>query len=428
MKKAHIVSIGNELLIGDTINTNASWIGSFLTEMGFYVERIFTIPDNPLLIRSQLSESLKSADLTLSTGGLGPTHDDITKKIVAELFGCGLRRDETVMKHIETIFSNRGLALSSSNLEQAMVPELCEVLFNSQGTAPGMWFEKEKRYLAVLPGVPHEMRYLMKYQVQRKIAENFPEKRVWVSDYFKTAGIPESTLSDRIGDLGEYINNGVGVAYLPSPGGVTIRISASGSTSEEASEKLNRLREILQQSIGHYLYGRGKETELSGVTGQLLKEMDLSIAIAESCTGGFIANELTNHPGSSSFLKGGVVCYSNESKSAIIGVDNRTITRFGAVSKETALEMATGVATLFSADIGVSATGIAGPGGGSDEKPVGLVWMGFKIGNRKFALKGQFGKERLVNKQRTAMVILETVRRELMGLESYPYELKPWLP
>ncbi|TVQ65839.1 MAG: competence/damage-inducible protein A [Balneolaceae bacterium] len=428
MKKAHIVSIGNELLIGDTVNTNASWMGSFLTEMGFYVERVFILPDDRLLIYSQLSESLRSADLTITTGGLGPTHDDITKVVVADLFGCGMKRDERVLRHIEGIFSDRGLALSASNVEQAMVPEICDVLFNSRGTAPGMWFEKEGRYLAVLPGVPHEMKHLMRDEVQKKIAEHFHETEVWVSDYFKTAGIPESTLSDQVGNLEQYISNGVGVAYLPNPGGVTIRISASGETHEQASDKLMTLKQKLQQTIGHYLYGCGKETALSAVVGELLQERSMKIALAESCTGGFVSNELTNIPGSSNFFLGGIVSYSNASKTSLLGVNPETIERFGAVSKETALEMASGVSRRFGADVGISATGIAGPGGGSSDKPVGSVWMGFKTGEKLFALKGQFGPDRHVNKQRTAMVLLETVRRELLGLDSYPYELKPWFP
>lgn len=428
MKKAHIISIGNELLIGDTVNTNASWIGSFLTEMGFFVEKIFTLPDDALLIREQVAESFEVADLTISTGGLGPTHDDITKKIVVDLFSSKMKMDDRVMRHIERSFSRRGLTLSPSNREQAMVPDVCDVLFNSRGTAPGMWFERNNHCLAVLPGVPHEMMHIMKNGVQNKITEQFPETEVWISDYFKTAGIPESTLSDRVGDLNEFINNGVGVAYLPSAGGVTIRISASGSTSEIAAQKLTQLRSMLEETIGDYLYGRGKDVRLSGIVGQLLRERDLALGIAESCTGGFVANDLTDHPGSSTFFQGGVVCYSNTSKISLLGVDPDTIETCGSVSKETALEMAAGAAKLFGADIGLSATGIAGPDGGTSEKPVGLVWMGFSIGGKHFALKGEFGPERLVNKQRTAMVLLETVRRELLGVKSYPYELNPQFP
>lgn len=428
MKKAHIISIGNELLIGDTVNTNAAWIGRFLTEAGFDVERVFTIPDKYTLIRYHITESLNYSDFTVVTGGLGPTHDDITKKVVADIFDCDLVEDPDVMGHIEKIFKSRGFHLSDSNREQAMVPSACEVLNNLQGTAPGMWFEKEGNYLAVLPGVPYEMEYLMKKQVYPKLQSLFTDVEVWVTEYFKTAGIPESTLSDRIGSLDQFVDNNIGVAYLPGPGGVTIRISASGSNSVEAEEKLLKLRELLELKIGNYLYGKGKELSLADVVGKLLAEKNLTIAIAESCTGGFISNEITNIPGSSHYMKGGLVAYSNSSKSTMLDVDSELIEKYGAVSKEVALQMAKNVALHFESDIGVSTTGIAGPGGGTDEKPVGLVWMGFRFKDSHFALKANFSKDRILNKHRTSMVVLESIRRHLLELSDFPYELKPHLP
>lgn len=427
MKIAHIISIGNELLIGDTVNTNAAWIGRSLTESGFDVERIFTIPDNYDLIRYHINESLSYSDFTVVTGGLGPTHDDITKKVVTDIFDCDLVEDKLVMSHIEKIFESRGFQLSDSNREQAMVPSVSEVLFNKQGTAPGMWFERGDRYLAVLPGVPYEMQYLMKSQVYPKLQSVFTDVEVWITEYFKTAGIPESTLSDQIGRLDEFLNNGVGVAYLPSPGGVTIRISASGSDQIEAENKLRKLRKLLEKKIDRYLYGKGKELNLAEAVGKLLRENSLTIATAESCTGGYISNEITNIPGSSHYLNGGVVAYSNHSKTDLLGVDPKIIQKYGAVSKEVALLMAKGVAEHFDSNIGVSTTGIAGPDGGSDEKPVGLVWMGFWINGKHFALKAMFSKDRELNKERTSMVVLETVRREVLGVPDYPYELKPYL-
>ena len=427
MKIAHIISIGNELLIGDTVNTNASWIGRFLTESGFEVERVFTIPDNYDLIRYHINESLSYSDFTVVTGGLGPTHDDITKKVVTELFDCELVEDKRVMSHIENIFKSRGFHLSESNKEQALVPSASEVLYNKMGTAPGMWFEREGNYLAVLPGVPYEMQYLMRNQAYPKLQSVFNDVEVWITEYFKTAGIPESTLSDQIGNLNEFLNNGVGVAYLPNPGGVTIRISASGADQAEAENKLTKLRTLLEKKIDHYLYGKGKELSLAEVVGKLLKENNLTIATAESCTGGFISNEITNIPGSSHYLNGGVVAYSNRSKTELLGVDPEIIQKYGAVSKEVALQMAKGAAEHFDSNIGVSTTGIAGPDGGTEEKPVGLVWMGFWVNGKHFALKAMFSKDRSLNKQRTSMVVLETVRREMLGIPDYPYELKPHL-
>lgn len=427
MNIAHIISIGNELLIGDTVNTNASWLGRSLTESGFEVERVFTIPDNYDLIRDHITQSLDYSDFTVVTGGLGPTHDDITKKVVTEIFNCDLVEDSEVMSYIEKIFKTRGFHLSESNREQALVPSACDVLFNKQGTAPGMWFEKGGKYLAVLPGVPNEMQYLMINQVYPKLQSLFTDVEVWATEYFKTAGIPESTLSDQIGNLDEFLTNGIGVAFLPSPGGVTIRISASGASQKDAEQKLAKLRNLLELKIGHYLYGMGKELSLADVVGKLLKEKSLTIAAAESCTGGFISNEITDIPGSSHYLNGGVVAYSNRSKIKLLGVHPEIIDKHGAVSKEVALQMAKGVAEHFDSSIGVSTTGIAGPGGGTEEKPVGLVWMGFWVEGKHFALKAMFSKDRKLNKQRTSMVVLETVRRELLEIPNYPYELKPYL-
>lgn len=422
MKKAHIITIGNELLIGDTVNTNASWIGSKLTEWGFSVQKMISIPDDFTPITQNIWDSLNQADLTIVTGGLGPTHDDITKKAVAQLFESQLVENRHVLKHIQAIFEKRGYVLSKTNREQALVPESCEVLFNKQGTAPGMWFEKEGRYLAVLPGVPYEMKHLMEKQVSQKVDEYFPERDEVITEYFKTTGIPESTLSDKIGNLEEYTLNGVGIAYLPNPSGVTIRISAN------SEKKLIQLRKKLQDRAGDYIYGKGKDVSLSEVVGELLAEKNLTIATVESCTGGLLANDITDVAGSSRYMTGGVVAYANDIKTQVLGVSQQTLHEHGAVSKMVALQMAKGIAEYMGANIGVSTTGIAGPGGGTKEKPVGLVWMGFWIDGEHFALQSIFTNDRLVNKERTVMVVLECVRRKLLGINSLPYELKPQLP
>lgn len=425
MRKAHIISIGNELLIGDTVNTNAAYIGQSLTHLGFTVEQISTIPDNYNLIKEKVKEFLTDADVTIVTGGLGPTHDDITKKAVAELFNSKLVQNEDVLEYVKKIFRDRGFTLSPSNIEQAAVPECCEVLFNKQGTAPGMWFEKEGHYLAVLPGVPYEMRYLMDKRVALKIRSLFPALSVRVTDYVKTAGIPESTLSDLIGNLDEYTGNGVGIAYLPNPGGVTLRLSADGDTVELAENKLLAIRRMVDKKAGDLIYAKNKDQSLAEVVGKILSAQNKTIAVAESCTGGMLANEITNVAGSSATMLGGVVAYSNSAKSDILGVDEKLIKKYGAVSEPVAISMAKQAAQKFGADIGVSTTGIAGPDGGTPEKPVGTVWMGFSFKDQSFALKTVFTNNRLVNKERTVMVVLETVRRRLLSLETYPYELKP---
>lgn len=421
MKKAHIITIGNELLIGDTVNTNASWIGSKLTAWGFSVQKMVSISDDFEPITENIADSLQEADLTIVTGGLGPTHDDITKKAVTDIFESDLVENEDVLNHVKSIFERRGFVFSKSNREQALVPECCEVLFNKQGTAPGMWFERQGHYLAVLPGVPYEMKHLMEKKVAQKIEQHFPDRDQIITEYFRTVGIPESTLSDTVGDLDEFTLDGVGVAYLPNPSGVTIRISAN------SEEKLVKLRETLHDRAGKYIYGKGKDLSLAEVVGKLLVDKNLTIATAESCTGGMLSNEITDIAGSSRYMLGGVVAYSNDVKKNLLGVSQNSLNQYGAVSKAVALQMAKGVAKHLGADIGVSTTGIAGPGGGTEEKPVGLVWMGFWINGEHFALRSVFTNDRFINKQRTVMVVLESVRRRLLGVDSMPYELKSHL-
>lgn len=423
--KAQIISIGNELLIGDTVNTNASWLGEFLTGMGFTVTKVYTISDELEDIKEVITQSMSESDLVICTGGLGPTHDDMTKKAVAELFEVGYKLDERTLNHIKSLFKERNIPFSSSNKSQAEVPDNAEVIFNKSGTAPGMWFH-EKNYLAVLPGVPYEMKYLMKKKLAIKIRKAFGETGYVYSHYIKTAGIGESTLSDNIlGDLSSYYQNGVSLAYLPAPGGVTLRLNAAGKTQEEAKGYLEDLSEIIYQKAGMYIYGEGNEYSISEAVGELLEENGFKIAIAESCTGGHISNSFTDVSGSSNYFEGGIISYANRVKVEQLGVSQNDLDKVGAVSKEVALQMAKGVAERLGTEIGISTTGIAGPGGGTKEKPVGTVWMGFYQKEREhFALKALFTKDRLINKERTKMVLLETVRRVLKGIEVMPYDLK----
>lgn len=427
--KVQIISIGNELLIGDTINTNASWLGEFLTGLGFTVTRVHTISDELDLIKGTVKMALQESDVVICTGGLGPTHDDMTKKAVAELFNVGYKLDQQTLDYIKSIFEKRNIPFSKSNQSQAEIPENAEVLFNKTGTAPGMWFEAGS-YLAVLPGVPYEMKYLMKKRVAPKLREAFGDIGYLYSHYIKTAGIGESTLSDQIlGDLSEYFENGVSLAFLPSPGGVTLRLNGSGATKEEAKENLKSLSDVIHQEAGKYIYGEGKEFSISEAVGSLLKEKGWRISVAESCTGGLIANTFTDVSGSSDYFDGGIVCYANHVKVNQLGVLQEDLDSVGAVSKEVALQMAKEVAEKLGTEIGISTTGIAGPGGGTEEKPVGTVWMGFyQNGGEHFAIKAMFTKDRLINKERTKMVLLEITRRILKGIEIMPYDLKKQLP
>lgn len=424
-----IISIGNELLIGDTINTNAAWMGQFMTELGFEVQKVLTISDNLDDIKSTISSAMSESDVVLCTGGLGPTHDDMTKKAVADLLGVGMRLDQKVLDYIQALFEKRNLPFSKSNYEQAEVPENCEVLFNKMGTAPGMWFNQSGKYLAVMPGVPYEMQYLMKKQVLPRLQEAFKGVGALYSRYIKTAGVGESTLSDEVlGDMSGLLMNGVSLAFLPLPGGVTLRLNGHGNSVEEAKESVSSLADFIYWKAGNYIIGEGKELTLSEVLGNILREKQLTIATAESCTGGLIADKLTDIPGSSNYMLGGIVSYSNQVKINQLGVLESDLKAVGAVSKEVALQMAKGVAERLDADIGISTTGVAGPGGGTKEKPVGTVWFGYWSENEHFAVKAQLTKDRILNKERSMRISLEIARRSLLGITEMPYNLEKQLP
>ncbi|MGK7371169.1 MAG: competence/damage-inducible protein A [Candidatus Halalkalibacterium sp. M3_1C_030] len=421
-----IISIGNELLIGDTVNTNASWLGKFLTEQGIEVLRIHTISDNHALVRNIISESLEEADLVITTGGLGPTHDDVTKKAIQELFNVEMVVHKPTLSFIKKIFEKRNIPFSKSNYEQAEVPVNAEVLFNNQGTAPGLWFEENDTHMAVLPGVPYEMKQLVKDKVKPKLDTLTGGNEKRFSQYILTAGVGESTLSDNIiGDLDSYLNDHLSVAYLPSPQGARIRISGYGSSEEEVDEYIEPVVKHIYDKASDFIVGEGKEFTLSEAVGNILREHSLTLAAAESCTGGLVADSITNVAGSSDYFLGGVVSYSNKAKIELLDVSKKDIENFGAVSKAVALQMAKGAADKFDADIGISTTGIAGPGGGTEEKPVGTVWIGYWSKERHFAVKALFTNDRLINKERSTAVALEIVRRKVLGYESLPYELKP---
>lgn len=424
--KAEIISIGNELLIGDTVNTNASWLGRFLTEQGVEVTCIHTIGDDLEKVTAAIRESLERSDLVISTGGLGPTHDDVTKKALQNLFDAELVVDQSVLKFVKKIFEKRNIPFSRSNYHQAEVLDNCEVLFNKQGTAPGMWFREFDSSLAVLPGVPFEMKYLMQEKVLPKLEELMPDKEYRSSRYLITAGVGESTLSDEvIGDLDPFLQNGTTVAYLPSLQGTRIRISSYGSSDEEIQTKVNPVADHIYEKAGNLIIGEGRELSLSEVLGRHLKERGLTIASAESCTGGLLASTLTDIPGSSDYMIGGVVAYSNRIKIDELAVNKKDLEEQGAVSKEVALQMAKNVAQKFRSDIGISTTGIAGPSGGTKKKPVGTVWIGFWSEEKHFALRTLLTNDRLINKERSVAIAIETVRRMLLNMETMPYGLEP---
>lgn len=424
--KAAIISIGNELLIGDTVNTNASWIGQILHEHGVEVAGIYTVGDDLELVKKTIRKSMEMHGLVISTGGLGPTHDDITKKALLQLFDAKLVVEESILDFIKKIFRMRNIPFTKSNYHQAEVLDNAEILFNTQGTAPGMWFNEFGSRLAVLPGVPFEMKHLMREKVMPRIEQLVREKEHRSSRYIVTAGIGESTLSDDvIGELDSYLQNGVTVAYLPGPQGTRIRISACGRSGREIREKTQPLVDHIYRKAGKLIIGEGRELTLSEAVGSVLREKGMTIATAESCTGGLLSSSLTDIPGSSDYMIGGVIAYANRAKVAELAVDEQVLARYGAVSMQVALQMAKNVAEKFGADIGISTTGIAGPGGGTEEKPVGTVWIGYWSAEDNFAVQALFSKKnRFVNKERSVALALETIRRAVIHFETMPYGLE----
>jgi len=424
--KSQIISIGDELLLGDTINTNAGWLGQTLAAHGVQVSRVHTISDDASVIQQTLRRSMDEADLVITTGGLGPTHDDITKKAVADMFDAKMVVHQPTLDFVKKMFAKRNIPFSKSNYHQAEVPDNCEVLFNKQGTAPGLWFRENGSLLAVLPGIPYEMKALMEREVLPKIDQFTNGLDKIFSLHIKVAGVGESTLSDEfIGPLDDFLTDDITVAYLPSPQANSIRINTRAKTEEEAAVKNQALTEHIYRQAKEVIIGEGKGFTLSEAVRNTLTGNSLTISVAESCTGGSLANTITDIPGSSNYLIGAIIAYANRIKTETLGVSENYLNEYGAVSKQVALQMAKGVAETLGTDIGVSTTGIAGPGGGTGEKPVGTVWIGFWSENRHFALQTQLTKNRLINKERTVAIALEMVRRSISGIKTMPYGLKP---
>lgn len=411
MINVEIISIGDELLIGQTINTNASWIGSQLALNGMKVSYVATISDTWEAITGALTEAHKRSQVVLITGGLGPTKDDITKQVLCAYFDTKPVLDQQVLHHVESFFIKRNRPMLEVNKMQAMVPEACEVLFNEQGTAPGMWFEKDGTIFVSMPGVPYEMKYLMETHVIPRLIVKYPLKKLIQRTYL-TQGIGESFLADKISDWENQLRSeGLDLAYLPSPGMVKLRISsASGDQA-----RVIYYGEELKKMIPLYLYGEEDDT-LPEAVGKLLLQTGATVGTVESCTGGSIMAALTSISGSSAYVLGGLITYSNDLKMKLAGVSGQTLEDFGAVSEETVLEMAAGGKKVLNVDWCISVSGIAGPLGGSDEKPVGTVWIAIDGPERKVSRKFLFGTDRQRTVQMTVLTALNLLRCEILGI------------
>ncbi len=374
MLTASILTIGDEILIGQIVDSNKSYISGLLNLIGVKVITHQSTGDEEFTIKSSVANLLKESDIVIITGGLGPTKDDITKKVLGEISGSKTYKlDKNQLDIIKAICLKRGIELSALNEEQALVPENCTVLENKQGTAPGMMFEIDGRLLFSLPGVPYEMQHLMK-EVLNKITNLRKTERI-SHKTINTFGIPESELATKISDWEDSLPSNYKLAYLPNPArGVKLRLSVYQDVDNSTSDKIKQLFKQLYTIIGDSIYGEDEDT-LETVVSKALSERGETLSLAESCTGGEISSIFTSLPGASSVYKGGVVAYDNEAKTAILGVDKSIIERFGAVSEECVIAMAEGAKRLFGSDWSIATSGIAGPGGGSEEKPVGTVWI-----------------------------------------------------
>ncbi len=412
---AHIITIGDEILIGQTINTNAAFIGEQLTNISINVGKTSVVPDDEDSILKEFKSCLDENDIVIVTGGLGPTHDDITRKCVVKFFHTELVPDQEVLEDVKNFFKKRGRQLTKVNEDQALVPKVAEAIRNSRGTAPGIWIEKDNKVFAVLPGVPHEMSEMVKLFIIPRLQEKTPEKDFFIKRInLLTTGIPESALFEKLGDIEELLK-GAKLAFLPSQFGVKLRVTVQDKDEETAKNKLGEIEQKIRSKAGRFIYSQ-QEENLENVVARILTERELTIAIAESCTGGLISNMLTNISGSSKFFERGAITYSNASKVELLKVNEDTLAEFGAVSLEIARQMAEGIRAISGTDLGLAVTGIMGPTGASSDKPVGLVYIGFCDEKVCTAKKFQFGEDRLLNKQRTAQAAIEMVRRSLLGI------------
>lgn len=416
---AQIISIGDELLIGQTVNSNASFIGKALTDLQIDVKKISVVGDDKKSLLNEFKEAFANSDLIIATGGLGPTHDDITREAVIEFFNTHLIKSEEVLEDIYNRFARLGREVAKINETQAMVPAIGRVIRNYHGTAPGYWISEKGKIFIVMPGVPFEMKAMMGEFVIEKLKEIVKPTLSLVKKYttLLTTGIAESTLFERLGNLDELLD-GAKLAFLPSQFGVKLRITVTEKDEESANSKLSEIEQKIRGHAGRFIFGRGDE-ELYEVVAKLLVSRGLTLSIAESCTGGYIANLLTNVSGSSKYFERGIISYSNAAKVELLKVDEDLIAQHGAVSLEVARQMADGVRAISVTDIGIAVTGVMGPLGGTSEKPVGTVYVGFCDQKVCTAFKLQFGDDRLMNKQRTAQAVLDTIRKYILGI---PFE------
>ena len=411
--KAAIITIGDELLIGQTIDTNSAWIGAELSNAGFDVARITSVHDWKEDILSALHEAAGKTDVVLITGGLGPTSDDITKPTLCEFFNTRLVTDNEVLRMIEEMMTRRNFPMNDRNRKQAEVPESCRVLKNTSGTAPGMWFEKDGTIYISMPGVPHEMKYIMTEHVLPELKKRFTSQSI-IHKNIMTYGTFESRLAEILAGFEAGLPCNIKLAYLPAAGVIKLRLTGMGSDRNNLLNLINEQVQKLYSIIPQFIYGEDEVT-LETVIGKLMTAGNMTVSTAESCTGGEIAHLLTSVAGSSVYYRGSVIAYANSVKTELLGVPENIIEKEGAVSEDTVKAMASGARNLFKTDYAVATSGIAGPDGGSETKPVGTVWIAVASQKEVECEKYVFGNDRLTNIRRFSLAALNFLRKQIIS-------------
>jgi nicotinamide-nucleotide amidase len=405
---AEVITIGDEILYGQITDTNTQWISAELDKIGVKTVRKSSVGDQEHQILQILKEAETRADIILITGGLGPTKDDITKTTLAKYFNARLVINEEALEDVTAFFKSRGREMTELNRQQAALPENCTFISNKSGTAPGMWFEDEGRVIVSMPGVPFEMKWLMTNAILPKLQKHFSTPIIY-HKMIRTVGIGESFLAEKIEDWENNLPDHIRLAYLPSFGGVRLRLTATGTNLALLEEQVQQKVNAVLPTIEPFVYGYDDD-ELEKVIGDLLLQQKLSLATAESCTGGYLAHMITKVPGSSQYFRGGVIPYSNELKTALLDVKSETLQTYGAVSEQTVREMAEGVRERLGTSLGIASTGVAGPGGGTDEKPVGTVWIACSDGVHTETRQLKLSQFREINIQLTATHALNLLR------------------
>ncbi len=407
-----VITIGNELLIGQVIDTNSAWMGQKLNGAGFDVTRITSVQDTREAISNSLKEALLRTQIVLLTGGLGPTKDDITKETLADFFKTKLVFNETVYSNIASFLKGRVKGINKLNKDQAYVPENCEVINNPIGTAPVMWFEKDGKVIVSMPGVPDEMKAAMNSEIIPRLKERFTSSKI-IHKTIQLFNISEAVLAEQLEEWELTKPDYISIAYLPSPSIIRLRITAKTKDEEQANKAIASITKRLYEIVGEHIFGE-EDKPANEMLGEVLLKKGRTLAVAESCTGGHIGHLITRTPGSSSFFIGGVIAYKNAVKKEVLKVKEVLLKEHGAVNKEVVEQMAIGVKKLMCSDYAIATSGIAGPAGGTDEKPVGTVWIGIAGDFGVLSQCYNFGKIRIKNIQRSSDMALIMLLKKLV--------------